>query len=188
MEITPEIVRELLHYDPETGIFTWRRRDRKWFATGRGWSKWNTRYAGKAAGSIATRKSTGYQYRRIGIFDRDYIAHRLAWLYMVGDPIPEQIDHRNRDATDNRWENIRASDALANMHNQSRNKRNTSGASGVSWHAQGRKWCARCSLGGKYHHLGLFKDIEEASAAVQEFRLANGFDPAHGAEPAHYHA
>lgn len=187
MEITPEIVRELLHYDPETGIFTWRERDHRWFKTGRDCRKWNSRYAGKRAGVVAQSSESGYRRRHISIFKRIIKEHHLAWLWMTDEPLPPQIDHRNRDATDNRWSNLRSSTSKKNSRNLSLSRRNTSRITGVSWHKFSGKWRAHCRINGRYRHIGYFDDIDDAAKAVSEFRAAHGFDPEHGAELAHYH-
>ena len=46
MELTTEIVRELLDYDQETGIFVWKVRERKWFNREQDFKRWNARFAG----------------------------------------------------------------------------------------------------------------------------------------------
>ncbi len=51
MDVTPEVVREFLHYNRNTGAFTWKKRDIKWFKSEHSWRKWNTKYAGQRAGS-----------------------------------------------------------------------------------------------------------------------------------------
>lgn len=188
MEITPEIVRELLHYDPETGIFTWRERGEHWFSTKGAHTAWNSRRAGVRAGSVWSDPRQGYQCRQIKILKKLCKEHRLAWLYMAGDPIPDQLDHRDRDGTNNRWDNLRPATPTENSRNRSRRVTSASGVTGVSWRKEAGKWRARCMLDGVYRHLGSFTDINEAAAVVQAFRAKHGFDPAHGAEPAHYHA
>lgn len=55
---------ELLHYCPETGIFTWK-------VTRKGLAK-----AGTVAGS-----TNGRGYRQISVDGKLYLAHRLAWFY-----------------------------------------------------------------------------------------------------------
>lgn len=186
--ITYEVVRELLDYDPETGIFTWRNRDRRWFSSKRGWMTWNARYEGKRAGTVWTSPDGGYQRREMTLNYQRIKEHRAAWMWMKGAPAPTQLDHINRDATDNRWANLRASSNAENCRNLSKRRNNTSGVTGVSWSKVAGKWAARCRGDSRYQSLGYFDDISEAAAAVQEFRARHGFDPAHGAEPAHYHA
>lgn len=185
IEITQELLRELLCYEPDTGIFTWRQRDKKWFKHEASWKRWNTRYAGKRAGNLVT-DTEGYQLRQVNVFKKTIAAHRAAWVYMAGLPIPEEIDHKNRDAKDNRWENLRASDRSANSKNRSLNRTSRSGFMGVSWHSRTGKWRATCKIDGVTHSMGYFSDPEEAAKVVSEFRASHNFDPMHGACMAYY--
>lgn len=99
MGMTQERLRELLQYDERTGEFLWLTGQR----------------AGEVAGTINTDK-TGKQYRRIRIGGRAYYAHRLAFLYVEGE-MPDEVDHKNGDGLDNRWQNLRKSHGGLNMRN-----------------------------------------------------------------------
>ena len=180
MTITQSRLKELLHYDPVTGVFTWKYREGAR-------STWNTRFAGKRAGSIGRSSSIhGYNRREIRLEGRLYKEHRLAFLYMEGW-LPVQVDHNNRDATDNRWCNLVPSDYKSNGRNQSLPRNSTSGVCGVYWNKGCQKWQAHARVNGKLNYLGLFKNIDEAAMEVLEFRLENGFSREHGLEVAHYH-
>jgi len=187
MNITPKLVRELLDYKPDTGLFTWRYRGVDWFSCNRSWKTWNSRYAGQRAGSVSTDKRTGYQFRRVVILGQICKEHHIAWMWMTDEPLPPEIDHVNRDGTDSRWLNLRASTHAKNGRNQSMYRRNTSGVAGVNWHKTHRKWQARCMTNGKSHHLGYFDELDEAGQAVVAFRAEHDFDPEHGARLPHYH-
>jgi HNH endonuclease len=97
--LTAEILRVLLTYDPATGIFRWR-----------------VRAGPRAAGSIAGSKSDD-GYWVIGLGGKVYKAQRLAYLYMTVEWPPGQIDHRNIDHADNRWDNLRLADTSRNKAN-----------------------------------------------------------------------
>lgn len=182
LNITPESVRELLEYNPATGIFIWRERGEHWFKSPGNQKAWNTRFAGRRAGSLYTDSKTGYQVRAIKIMHVRFSEHRLAWMWMKDDPVPPQIDHRNRDATDNRWSNLRASSRTENNRNKSKYRINTSGVSGVSWVKARKKWVARVRVNSALHFLGAFVELDEAAMEVMEFRAESGFDPGHGLE------
>jgi hypothetical protein len=111
-----ETIESLLHYDPETGEFTWKvdnRRARK----------------GSVAGTISV-----YGYRIIKIKPNFYRAHRLAFLLMTGnDPGELEIDHIDGDRANNRWENIRAASTGQNNRNRKVNRLNKLGIKGVKW-------------------------------------------------------
>ncbi|MCO7217591.1 HNH endonuclease [Halomonas sp. OfavH-34-E] len=185
-EITQDLVRELLDYNPKTGAFLWRPRDLSWFKRPVDCKAWNARYAGKRAGGQKS-EQFGYTRRYIAIFGVLHYEHRVAWIWMKGSPVPEQIDHINRDATDNRWINLRASNNADNHRNLSRNMVNTSGITGVGWHERAGKWRARVKLRGQEYHLGIYDAMEDAAEAVRAFRALHGFDPSHGSSLAHYH-
>ena len=102
IELTAEIVRELLHYNPDTGHFTWKWRDRKWFRRDQDWKSWNAQHAGKRAFS-----DNKYGYMQGALLGIKVKPHRVVFLYMIGRwPHPEP-DHVNRNGLDNRWCNLR---------------------------------------------------------------------------------
>lgn len=150
--LTQQRLKELLHYDPETGLFSWRDTPR---TPGRRHSP------GDIAGTV--HRKTGYV--RIGIDGTKYYAHRLAWLYMTGEWPDEQIDHRDTNRANNRWGNLRLATNQQNAINMKRPKDNTSGAKGVLWSKQSGKWVARLVVNGRQLHGGFFDTVEEASAA-----------------------
>src|SRR5579863_2482235 len=100
--LTQERLKELLHYDPDTGLFT-----RLVTVAAFGAQK------GKIAGNVD--KKFGYCLIRID--GRGYLAHRLAFLYMT-DSIPEEVDHRDLNRSNNKWINLRAARHVDNMRNQ----------------------------------------------------------------------
>ena len=147
-ELTAEQLRSILHYSPETGIFTWKVRTS------------NGVKAGDVAGC-----SSGGGYLRITVLSRLYQAHRLAWLYVYGEWPKGQIDHINRIRTDNRIANLREVSHKQNLQNAGKYSHNTSGHSGVVWNKRASKWLARIAHNQKQIHLGCFNTIEEAIAA-----------------------
>ena len=88
-DLTQKRVRELLDYDEDTGIFRWR-------VDGRG----------KIIGVIAG-KVDGNYHRVISIDGMYYAAHRIAWLWYYGAPVPKMIKHINGDTEDNRIDNLK---------------------------------------------------------------------------------
>lgn len=140
--LTAERLRELLWYDPHSGAF-------KWLVD---YSPRNR--AGTLAGTYCD------IYVRIRIDGVMYKAHRLAWLYMTGEWPPEDIDHRDLNRKNNRWENIRSATRSQNNANQSVRKDNKSGYKGVSLKAG--KWWAQICVRGERRSLGRFATLEEA--------------------------
>lgn len=145
--ITQERLKEVLHYDPLTGLWTW--------AQQRGRSP-----KGTLAGWLSD--TTGYLFIRI---DRRLVgAHRLAWLYMTGE-WPHEVDHKNGSRTDNKWSNLREVTRQQNQQNKCVQSNNKSGLKGASFHKQTGRWRAAIFVAGKQMHLGLFSTPEEAHIA-----------------------
>lgn len=143
--LTCEKLRELLHYDPKTGVFTWSIRSCR-------------RFPGMVLGS-----KNGEGYIHFDIDKIKYKAHQLAWLYMKGSFPEHEIDHINGNPSDNRFENLRQATHAENGKNRKKNKNNTSNFKGVGIH-KGR-WRARIRVGYKLLDLGYFDTPEEAHAA-----------------------
>ena len=151
--ISAKYAREILDYDPETGIFRWKWRE--------GVSKRiNARYAGKAAGCV---QRVGYVL--IGINSRLYQAHRLAWLFVYGEWPPKDLDHRDGDKGNNRIANLRLATNQENQRNVGLQKNNSTGIKGVHWHKGTGKFRAEISVGDKRRHLGYHDTLAEAAAA-----------------------
>lgn len=148
-DLTAEHVRNLLDYDPETGIFTWR------VSTNSNGAK-----AGQRAGC---RKPHGYRY--VGVSGAEYSEHRLVWLYVYGRWPTEQVDHRNGVRDDNRIANLRECTCAENRQNVGMKGDNTSGHQGVRWDADRERWFAYITVGGRMRNLGRFGELEEAIAA-----------------------
>lgn len=149
--ITAVELRELLHYQPETGVFT------RLVAHGR-------YKVGDVAGSL---HHTGYI--RVKVLDREYKAHRLAWLYVTGAWPAVEVDHDNRIRADNRWTNLRLATRLENSRNRPKHKNNKSGFKGVCWVPRSSRWRAQCRIMGKRHHLGNYVEKQDAIDAYQAF-------------------
>ena len=154
-ELTQAMLKELLHYDPQSGVFTRR------VTAGR--------YpAGVVAGSLDF-----YGYSNIAVEGRKYKAHRLAFLYMTGAFPSADVDHINRNPADNRWVNLRPATRSENQVNKGLRSDSTSGRRGVSWNKRLKKWHAYGKRPGPRTHLGFFDDLEEAATAAQKWREEN---------------
>jgi hypothetical protein len=147
--LTPARLRELLTYDPASGLFR-----RAQVVKGSRWM----------VGEVA-----GYESRNgyvvIQIDGKNYAAHRLAWLYVHGAWPPCDIDHRNGVRSDNRIDNLRLATRSQNNQNQRAAKSNNHlGLLGVSTTKEGR-FKARIQVEGTQVRLGIFDTPEEAHAA-----------------------
>ena len=147
-ELTQERLKELLHYDPETGIFI------------------NLTQRGPIKKSTVAGYNRSDGYIHIQIYRKKYLAHRLAWLYVHGNFPEKYLDHINEVKDDNKLLNLRIATNQENQHNVSKpNISNISGLRGVSWHKRIKMWTARIQLNGRRKHLGVFDTAEQASEA-----------------------
>ena len=158
-DVSPERVREILDYDPQTGRFRWKRREENG-----AW--WNGRYAGTVAGGCDSKG-----YRRIAIDNRGHRAHRLAWVWVTGRWPDREVDHIDGNRANNAWANLRLASTAQNRANSRVHKDNVAGMKGVSRYLNYTLWRARIYVRGKDIALGYFKSPEEAQAAYQAAAL-----------------
>jgi len=179
--LTQEILKELIHYDPDTGIFTWKERDVKWFKSQKSCDIWNKRFPGKVAGNIhGNNKKYNKVYWRISVLDKRYQSHRLAVLYMTGKFPGNEIDHIDGDSLNNRWINLREVTHLENGKNVKLNVNNKTGCAGTYFHTRIGKWKAQISHNTKRFHLGYFDKLEDAIAARKQAEKQYGYHENHG--------
>lgn len=167
-----ELLSSRIDYDRDTGSFVWFRADSMP-------RMWNTKHAGRQAGTIDSKGRVVLVVRVNGKSCRAF-AHRLAWFIVHGVLPDHGIDHIDGNPLNNAISNLRDVSASVNMRNVSRYSRNTSGYCGVSWRKSTRRWDARATVGGRTYSLGSYADIADADAAVRAFRAANGFTDRHG--------
>ncbi len=176
--ITQEYLKECLHYDPDTGVFTWLARPETHFKRNHVHHTCNTRLAGKHAGTYT--KAGRIIYRRITIDDALYMSHRLAWLYVFGEFPDGFIDHIDGDGSNNRLVNLRNVNHRENCKNRRMNSNNNTGLMCVSLY-KGRGNChARISTPDGRKHLGYFSSLADAIEARKAAELEYGYHPNHG--------
>lgn len=148
---TQERLKDLLDYDPDTGVFRWRP---------------DLNRNGIRSGYVA-----GYRrkdrYVCVRVDGKSYLAHRLAFIWMTGK-CPELIDHINHDPSDNRWKNLRPATHAQNMRNMRSRTGSSSKYLGVSWGKASGKWRSEIKVDGNSKHLGLFANEAEAAKAYDE--------------------
>lgn len=177
---TPDELRQLLEYDPGSGVLTWRPRSASMFAPGnRGADKvcigWNKKYAGQEAGNV--HPISGYRIVGLGQLVG---AHRVAWAIYYSEWPKHVIDHINGDPLDNSIGNLRDVTPQQNQKNCFRRVDNKSGVTGVSRAPRNRGWVAKIRVDGRQVHLGTFDTIEEAASARAMANHRFGFSTRHG--------
>ena len=145
-----ELLRELLHYDPETGGLTWKQ------------SRGRVRQ-GQVAGSLNNKG-----YWSVRVLETLWLAHRLAWKLHTGAE-PEAglvIDHLNENRSDNRWSNLRLTTQAINLGRRA--VKTGPAGRGVYCYSPGR-YTARVGSGTSlWRRHGL--TLEEATALVEQWR------------------
>lgn len=146
--ITADQLRSVLSYNENTGVFVWLVRPTRCREDGR-------------AGNLNT---DGYV--RIKVLGKQYQAHRLAWLYMVGEWPPHEIDHINQCKSDNRFENLRLATRAQNAANiRQRHTNSQRPMKGVRWDKVRKRWRVTIVVNGETIELGCFREIEDAICA-----------------------
>ena len=161
--ITQLQLKEILHYNPETGIFIW---------------KVNKSRRAKTGMRAGSKHTTGDV--RIFINGKSYKAHRVAWLYVYGNFPGNKIDHQNGIKDDNKISKLKDVSHTENMKNHPVHKNSKSGFIGVSWHKKTGKWQADISVNKKTIYLGIFSNISDAVKVRIDAEAKYGYHINHG--------
>jgi hypothetical protein len=160
--LTQKRLKELMHYNPDTGIFTRLKR---------------TAMRQKVGEIVGVKCKKGYL--KCGIDNKEYTLHRLAFLYMT-DKFPKgHVDHIDQDKTNNSWNNLREVTGSENLKNMSKSKANKSGFTGVFWDKSKNRWVAHICVDRK-HITKRFKNKEDAIKQRQEWNVIYKFHKNHG--------
>jgi hypothetical protein len=151
--ITQEELKEFLNYDPNTGIFKWKKIGHT---------------SNKKIGDIAGGLCLGYVV--IKLKDKQYKAHRLAWLYIYGKWPKDQIDHINGNKSDNKINNLREVNQSQNNFNRKLQKNNTTGVKGVTFNKAVKKWQVSFKINKNPMYFGVFENFEFACLIADEVR------------------
>ena len=174
--VTPEDLRDVIEYNPETGGLSWKPRPLKYFSDNGG------RYTAERNKKIFDTSFAGTQalnclnpngYLRGNLFGRLMLAHRAAFMIMTGQALlkHEQVDHINGVRSDNRWVNLRLASNRQNQQNSRSAKNSSSQYVGVSWDRKSNKWHAYISPDKKLIHLGYYEQELDAAIARDEAAL-----------------
>lgn len=165
-DLTQKELKSLIHYNPDTGIFTWKERGIEYFKHCKipemTWRQWNPQNAGKEAGSLAN------GYITIILLKEKYLAHRLAWFYMEGYWPEYHIDHIDQNPSNNRWSNLRHVSPSCNMKNVFMGKDNTTGVRGVTRRKDRDVYQVYISTNRVHKYIGTYGNLTDAVIARYE--------------------
>lgn len=149
MRPTHDRLREVLDYNPESGVLTWR-----------------VKIARKIRVGDEAGCPSGKGYRVLQVDQHQAQAHIWAWYWMTGTWPEHDIDHIDGNGMNNRWSNLRLSTRAENMWNTvAARSHNTTGRLGVGYDRRREVWFARITVNGSVKYLGTYPTPEEASAA-----------------------
>jgi hypothetical protein len=160
LKISQKRLKELLSYNSETGVFTWK----------------ENRSGKTKKGMVAGYIQQNNGYRRIRINNVAFRASRLAWLYVHGYLPENDVDHINNIRSDDRIVNLREATRSCNLRNHLKSKRNKSGVSGVCYHKRDKKWIVNIGEGGRLCHVGCYKNFQDAVLARLKAEKKYGYE------------
>jgi hypothetical protein len=156
--ITHKYLLSILDYNPKTGVFVWRERPAKYFDSEGNYKTWNKRFAGKQAGFL---HSSGYIRIKLNLIPMN--AHILAYFYVHKKWPVLDIDHYDKNRSNNKIKNLREATDTQNGANRKISKNNKLGLKGVCLNKN--KYRAQIYIDYKQIYLGSFHTPEEAHAA-----------------------
>jgi len=162
-ELTQELLKQLIDYDPDTGVFTWRERPLSMFKYQHDCKGWNKKYANKEAGSIKIDK-LGAICMQITLLSKVYKLSRLTFLYVNGAYPINDIDCIDGDFTNLKWKNIRECTRTDTRYKTIKSKGDVN-IIGVHFCNRERKYISKITVKGKSITLGQFNTPEEAHQA-----------------------
>lgn len=165
-DLTYELVREIFHYEPASGVLSWKEH------------RSNRVRMGAAAGSI--QGSGGKKYLGVMLGKKNRKVHRIIYLWMTGALPLNEIDHIDGNGLNNAWSNLRHATHIENARNQRQRITNTSGCMGVTWNKATNKWRAQIMINGTNKYLGTYSDFYIACAARKAAESLLGFHENHG--------
>ncbi len=152
--LTLERVRQVLDYNPDSGVLTWKVGMRKV----------------KAGEQVTQKLCRSQKYKRVGLDGKTYPYHKLVWFHYYGKWPSKLLDHRNGVHADNRIKNLREASTHQNIFNSKISTKNSTGFKGVSRATSKRgvvKYRSAIQAYGKNVNLGLFQTAEEAHEAYK---------------------
>ena len=177
---SPELLRKLLRYDPETGKLFWRERPVEMFLDAKKpkqiCASWNARFAGQQA--LTHVQSSGYLQGSVG--NKSFRAHRVAYAIYYGRWPVNQVDHIDHNRSNNTIKNLREVSNTQNAKNKRMSPRNTTGVTGVVFSKELGKYLSYICVAGKSKYLGCFETIEGAAEARKQANQKYGFHENHG--------
>jgi hypothetical protein len=164
---SPELLRKLLRYEPDTGKLYWLPREEKYFKSYHSFTTWNKRYAHKEA--FTQKDSSGYHQG--AVLGTLHLTHRLIWAMQTGEWPSSAVDHIDRNRVNNRWANLRLATSGQNSANVKSRANSSSKYLGIYWHKVAKKWVVFVCKNYERTRIGYFDCEEEAAKAYDAAAL-----------------
>jgi len=160
-----QVVAECFFLPPEGCVPHWKTRPASHFKEARAATAFNTRFAGRPAGSVRRqdgRRRIIFWYRSVHL---SMYAYQVVWALTNNEWPTADIDHRDGNPSNDQPENLRLATASQNLANTGMFAHNTSGAKGVSWDKSKKNWRAYVKVNGRMREVGRYESVEMAAAA-----------------------
>lgn len=147
-----ETLHEYFKYDKETGNLFW---------------KISSNNRVKAGDLITCQNAFGYLL--VALKYNQYLVHRIIWKMVTSEEPPYELDHKDCNTLNNKFDNLRPADRLTNLCNTRKHRRNINGVKGVTWDKKSKAWNARICVNYNRINLGYFATLEEAAKVRKDY-------------------